>query len=30
LTAVPAAEHGMRILNHDADFEIAAELVEFD
>jgi predicted nucleic acid-binding protein len=30
LTAVVAAENGMTIVHYDADFEIAAELLEFE
>ena len=30
LTAVLAAEHGMTIVHYDADFEIAAEVLEFE
>jgi predicted nucleic acid-binding protein len=29
LTAVPAAEHGITVVHHDADFEIAAEVLPF-
>jgi predicted nucleic acid-binding protein len=29
LTAVLAAEHGMTVLHYDSDFEIAAEVLEF-
>jgi predicted nucleic acid-binding protein len=30
LTAVLAAEHGMTVLHYDGDFEIAAEVLDFD
>ena len=30
LTAVLAAEHGVRIVHYDADFETAAEVLEFE
>jgi predicted nucleic acid-binding protein len=30
LTAVLAARHGLAVLHYDADFEIAAEVVDFD
>src|SRR3954454_3440528 len=30
LTAVLAAEHGVTIVHYDADFEMAAEILEFD
>ena len=30
LTAVLAAEHGMTVLHYDGDFEIAAEVIEFE
>jgi predicted nucleic acid-binding protein len=30
LTAVLAAEHGMTVLHYDGDFEIAAEVLEFE
>ena len=30
LTAVLAAEHGVTVLHYDSDFEIAAEVLEFE
>jgi predicted nucleic acid-binding protein len=30
LTAVLAAEHGMTVLHYDSDFQIAAEVLEFE
>jgi predicted nucleic acid-binding protein len=30
LTAVLAAEHGMTVLHYDGDFEITAEVIEFE
>jgi len=30
LTAVLAAEHGMTVLHHDSDFQIAVEVLEFE
>jgi predicted nucleic acid-binding protein len=30
LTAVLAAEHGMTVLHYDSDFEIAAEVLDFE